>query len=407
MTTDREAEAMIGADQLVQLDSVCLADVQPEKVDWLWQGRIPYGKLTIIEGHPGVGKSHLTIEIAARVSRGDAVGPDGETIPPGNVALLTAEDGVADTVRPRADAANGNVFMIHVLDGLPSLPADIPALREYVERMDIRLLIIDPLAAYLGGKVDSWKDHDVRRALAPLAKMAEDTHCAVIVVRHLTKASNGAAITAGGGSIGIIGQARCAMLVAADPENPNEIVLAVVKSNLAQKPESLKFQLVTTESGWAKVEWIGTSPHTADALIASGRDSEESGELHEAMQLLSEWLKSGPQSKSDIIRSANDAKISTRTIERAKLKMGVVHKRTGFGPGSRMIWQLPPYSPTEAYIQNHGGYEGETEDKAPSTKGLAFSPALSHTVARTEPDYLTPEEEREYFAEQERLRIPA
>lgn len=383
----------------VEFDSVCLADVKPEQVSWLWDRRIPYGKLTIIEGHPGVGKSTLTLEIAARVSRGDAL-PGGETIPIGNVLLLTAEDGLADTVRPRLDAAGANPFKIHALQKLPTIPEDIPALEQYVKENYTRLLIIDPLNAYLAGEVNSFKDHDIRRALAPLAAMAEHTGCAIVVVRHLTKASNGQAIVAGGGSIGIIGQARCAMLVAADPENPSEIVLAVVKNNLAAKPESLKFRLASDESGWARIEWIGFSPHTADALIAAGRDGEDAGPIEEAMQLLAEWLRNGPLPKADLLKSAKAAGLSTRTLERAKQKLGVVHRKNGYSKDSRTTWELPSSPEPSLYTSPRGEYEDESPSIDSDDNDLAYSP---NSVASKWPELLTAEDERDYLESLERL----
>ena len=143
-------------------------------------------------------------------------------------------------------------------------------------------------------------------------------------------------------------------MVATDPA---KVVLAVVKSNLAKKPESLTFQFVADSNGWPRVQWIGASPHSADALIAAGRDHEDTGQLGEAIQLLTEWLRNGPKLKLELLKSARDAGLAVRTLERAKTKMGVVHHRTGFGADSRTTWELP-YSPTPPYTPINGEYGG-------------------------------------------------
>lgn len=371
------------------LTSVCLHDVETEEVSWLWHDRIPFGKMTIIEGPPGIGKSTLTLEIVARSSWGDAL-PGGDTIAPVTCLILSAEDGLGDTVRPRLEAANANLFQIHALTGIQTLPDDVAALEAFIVRNQIRLVIIDPLNAYLAGKIDSYRDHDIRRALAPLAQMAERTGCAVVVVRHLKKdSSGGTAINAGSGSTGFNGQARSTLLVAAEPENPNELVLAMVKHNLAPKAESLKFSLVTAGNGRPRVDWIGYSPHSADELIAAGRDQEDSGPLEEAKMLLSEWLRNGPVPKAKIVKLAHAQGAAVRTIERAKKLMRVVSRKTGFGKDSETTWELPSAG-SSPYPPERGEYDDEPPLTPSDDTDLACSP---DEMASIEPDFLTREEE--------------
>lgn len=173
-----------------------LSEIRPERVDWLWPGRIPRNKLTLFDGDPGLGKSALTTDLAARVSVGRPW-PDDSPCEPGGVVLCSAEDGIGDTVRPRLDAAGGDAERVLALATVPdgdaerliSVPEDLDVLRRGIERVSAALVIVDPLMAFLSGDVNSHRDQDVRRALAPLARLAEGTGVAVVVVRHLNKAT--------------------------------------------------------------------------------------------------------------------------------------------------------------------------------------------------------------------------
>src|ERR687890_334782 len=204
-----------------------LSEVEPEQVEWLWPGRLPLGKLSVLDGDPGLGKSVLTLDVAARVSAGLEL-PDGQRCEPAGVVLLSAEDGLADTVRPRLDAAGADTQRVVALSSVPdgkterslSIPEDLPALERAIRRVEASLVVVDPVMAFLSGNTNSHKDQDVRRALAPLAKLAERTGAAILIVRHLNKASGGETTHRGGGSIGIIGAARSGLVVAEDPEDP-------------------------------------------------------------------------------------------------------------------------------------------------------------------------------------------
>src|SRR5215211_3458151 len=166
-----------------------LSTVKPERVDWIWRGRIPKRKIAIIEGDPGDGKSTLTTDMTARISVGRPW-PDGEECEVGGVVLCSAEDGLGDTVKPRLDAAGGDPERVLALATVPdgdserllAIPEDLEIIRRRIERVGATLVVIDPLAAFLSGRVNSHRDQDVRRALAPMAKLAEDTEAAVIIV---------------------------------------------------------------------------------------------------------------------------------------------------------------------------------------------------------------------------------
>ena len=196
---------------------VRMSEVQPESVEWLWPGRIPIGKLTMIIGDPGLGKSTVSMDIAARVSRGTQWS-DGAPNTPGNVILLTAEDGLSDTIRPRLDAANADVHRIMTLAitdagekherDFSDIHCDLLRLEEAIQQIGgVRLVIIDPISAYLG-KVDSYKNADVRSVLAPLAKMADSHRFAVVLIDHLNKNNSGPAIYRSQGSIAFPGRSE-------------------------------------------------------------------------------------------------------------------------------------------------------------------------------------------------------
>jgi hypothetical protein len=244
-------------------DLVLVADVDRELVRWLWPGRIPRGKVTVLDGDPGTGKSTLTLTIAAKVTTGSPF-PDGARPERGDVILLSAEDDIGDTIRPRLEAAGADLARCWVLPDVhpevepgkelkepppprpPELPADLPLLENLVKSKVAALVIIDPIAAFLSGAVDMHRDQDVRRALAPMVYMAARTGTAVVIVRHMNK-GQGTALYRGSGSIGIVGAARSGLLVAPDPDDDSRRILASSKSNLAKEPDALAYRIVEDE----------------------------------------------------------------------------------------------------------------------------------------------------------------
>jgi hypothetical protein len=332
---------------------ILLSAVRPERVSWLWPGRIPLGKLTVLDGDPGLGKSVLTLDLAARVTRGLLM-PGEEREPgvdpePAGVVLLTAEDGLDDTVRPRLDAAGADVERVLALDKIPErdgprlpvLPGDAIHIRDAIRRIGARLVVIDPLTAFLGGETNTHKDQDVRRALHPLAILAQQTGAAVLVVRHLNKVQGGNPLYRGGGSIGIIGAARSGLLVARDPENPDHRVLAATKCNLAKLPVSLAFDLSPAENGALRVGWIGPSTHTAESLLATPRENEDPSAVQEAVEVLRIILASGPVPAKEVWQEARKAGVTEPTLRRAKTLLGVRSAKLGYGKEGVWRWSLP------------------------------------------------------------------
>lgn len=330
-----------------------LADVQPEAVMWLWPGWLPRGKLALLDGDPGLGKSLITLDLAARVTTGAPM-PDGTGGgEPAGVVILTAEDDLSDTVRPRLDAAGADVSKIAALTAVrrttdgggevldtPTL-LDLEALRQAIAFVSAALVIIDPLMAYLPGQVDSHRDQDVRRVLAPLAALAAETNAAVLVVRHLSKTTVGNPLYRGGGSIGIMGAARAGLIVGKDPEDPTgeQRVLAVTKCNLAAPPPGLAYRLAA--DGPVRVEWLGQTALTADALLAAPPGGEERTALADAEAFLRAFLADGPVEAKTIQARAREAGIAEPTLRRAKARVGVEAFLTGFGAAGRWHWRLP------------------------------------------------------------------
>ncbi|MBI4506293.1 MAG: AAA family ATPase [Chloroflexi bacterium] len=338
---------------------VLLADVQPEQVRWLWPGRIPLGKLTILDGDPGLGKSLLTLDLAARVSAGRPM-PDGTygLGAPGGVVLLSAEDDLADTIRPRLDAAGADCSRIGALTAVCAddkerfaTLGDIAVIREAIarlgERVDARLVVIDPLMAYIA--TDAHVDADVRSRLAPLTKLAAELGVAVVVVRHLNKAGGGNALYRGGGSIGIIAAARAGLLVAPEPGDATgeRRILACTKSSLAKMPPALAYRIEAGAAGAVRITWLGETAHTASQLLASPAGDDERDAVAEACGFIREALMDGPRPSNDLQREARAAGIADHTLRRARESLGIRPQRLGFGSAGEWMWALPEQASRE------------------------------------------------------------
>jgi len=330
-----------------------LSDVQPERVRHLWRGYIPLGKLTVVDGDPGLGKTTVLLDIGARLTTHTPM-PDGTVSDldgPAGVVILTAEDGLADTIRPRLDAAGADVSRVVALECLVngdeerSLSlTDLTAIEAAVRAVDAKLVIIDPLMAFLSSETNSYRDQDMRRILAPLARLAERLECAIVVIRHLSKGGGANAVYRGGGSIGIIGAARCGLLVASDPDDATGArrIIAVTKSNLAAMPSALAYTLQPAVNGTASVAWEGATAHTAKQLLALPEEEGERGARDEAADILRQSLAMGPRPAKEITDVAAKAGISAKTLRTAREKLGVRARREGgMADEGHWVWELP------------------------------------------------------------------
>lgn len=347
---------------------VRVADVEPEDVEWLWFPYIPLGKLTLLDGDPGTGKSWLTLQLAAAVTRGWPL-PGQDGVPtgarePANVILLAAEDGAGDTIRPRLDRAGADLERVLLLTGSREEPGQPIFLASHLDVLDAAcqqvrpaLIVVDPLQAFLGADVDLHRANETRPVLAVLARLAERHRCAVLVVRHLSKSPEGRALYRGLGSIDLAAAARSVLLVAPHPDNRKLRVLAHVKSNLVEAGVSLTFAI-----GPTGFEWVGTENIQADRLLGPPTDPDEKSRLEEAVEFLRQMLADGPVPAREIEQAAKEAGITTMTLRRAKEVLGVRVSREhlpGEGRGKgRWVWAMP--DPWETYQGVHSDHLGGT-----------------------------------------------
>jgi hypothetical protein len=362
-----------GAEARPTFSGILISEVESESVSWLWRGWLALGKISVMDGDPGLGKSAAVLDLAARVSTGSPF-PDGTKCGngAGGVVVLSAEDGLADTIKPRLEAAGADTSRISSLKTVVTgtgesrqerpfaLPKDLPLLEREIDLLGATLVIVDPLMAFFGGGIDAHKDQDVRRALTPLAALAERTGAAVQLVRHLNKGEGKSPVYRGGGSIGIIGAARMGALVAADPRDENRRVLAPTKNNLATRPKSLSYGLEEAENGAVRVVWSGESDLSAADLLGALGESEP-GARGEAEDFLRSMLADGPLPSDEIFGAAKDARISNSTLRRAKDRLGVGAVRENVPGGKRgsgkWVWRLPETTSLAGGVQ--GGHAAE------------------------------------------------
>lgn len=355
---------------MTELALTRLSDVKPERLQWLWPGRLPTGKIATLDGDPGLGKSTLALDIAATVTNGGPWPDGGHCEHPGDVLLLSGEDGLADTVAPRAIAAGADTSRIHAIEGKSAIDpdtgerylqsitlADVLMLKEAMARVGAALLIVDVLMAFLPGGVDAHKDQDIRRVLTALSKAADTSGCTVLLLRHLNKTKGADPLYRGGGSIGIVGAARSGLLVTADPNDPARRVLATVKSNLAQMPTALAYRLADSpEHGVARVQWDGTVNYQAAELLA-GPSVDEDNDRSDVDDWLTTLLKAGPVESAEVYKAADAAGFSKDKAKRAKKRIGVkAYKSSGDGP---WMWTL------ETKGADDQGSTPDTQNRAP------------------------------------------
>ena len=342
-----------------RLNLVRVSDVQPEEVKWLWRPRIALGKVTVLAGHPGGGKSTLSLDIAARVSRGKEL-PCGEgTAPKGSVVFLTVEDDIGDTIRPRLDAAGADVDKVCVLTSMIredkkgrrtfDLLSDIGQLEAACRKIgDVALIVIDPVSAYLGkpGKLDSYRNSDMRSALMPLQEMAPRLGAAIIAIDHLTKGSGNSALMRIQGSVALVGLARATHIVEKDEEDPKRRLFLPAKNNLGDDQKGCAFRMVEKPTGYdhpaycVALDWEGEHVTiTADeALNPPKKDGRKSDQLDRAKLFIMETMAGGPVPTKDIDQKMIELGFSEKTIRNAKRALGVKSTQTKDGWVSSLSW---------------------------------------------------------------------
>jgi AAA domain len=263
--------------------STLLSSFKSEKLDWLWEKRIPRGELTILDGDPGLGKSLITLDLAARITTGRPM-PDGTPGIQGSVVLIAPEDGISGTVKPRLEAAGGDSSHIRILNfvktasrntgetfpGSFTLSEHLYALVITVYQTLPTLVILDPLMAILGSRISASNDQKIRETFSLLACMAERANCAILIVRHLNKSGSENPLYRGSGSIGVIATARSGLLVVQHPSDENKRLLVSTKNNLSEKASNLVYQVTTNTEGIPSIQWLGTNCDPVASLLKGG-----------------------------------------------------------------------------------------------------------------------------------------
>lgn len=315
---------------MAELKILNMDEISATEVEWLWYPYIPYGKITIVHGDPGDGKTMMILQLASILSRGDKLPCDDTEREPIKIIYQTAEDGLSDTIKPRLLAGNADCTQIKVID---ESEAALSMLDERVEQAIIetgaKVIILDPVQAYIGAQVDMNRANEVRNVLSQLGRVAEKHGCAVILVGHLNK-GQGKANYRGLGSIDFQATARSVLIVGRLKENKEVRVVAHEKSSLAPEGEPIAFEL-NKETGFA---WKGHYDISIDDLLY-GVSREKKSE--QAENLIVDSLSDGKCPQQLILKKAQNIGISKRVLDEAKKSLGVKSIKEGNG----WYWELP------------------------------------------------------------------
>ena len=257
------------------LKLINMEQVEVEKIDWLLYPFIPFGKVTIVQGDPGEGKTTMVLQIIAKLTKGEAVLPSGSDEPaleaktvdlePVNVIYQTAEDGLGDTIKPRLLSAGADCSRVMVIDDNDQALTMMDArLEEAIIKTKARLVVLDPIQGFLGAAVDMHRANEIRPLMKRVAVLAEKYHCAIILIGHMNKNSNGKSSYRGLGSIDFQAAARSVLIVGRIKDEPEIRVVCHVKSSLAPEGKSIAFRL-DKDTGF---EWIGEYDISADDLLS-------------------------------------------------------------------------------------------------------------------------------------------
>jgi len=337
----------------IGLRMVRVIEVAARPVQWLWLGRLALGKLTLLGGSPNAGKTTIECDMAARLSKG-IPWPDGSGSPtPGSVVMLSAEDAIDDTLRPRLEAVGADLRRVHVIKSVVEangknrsfdLQQDLLQLRGAIAQIgDVQLVSFDPITAYMGGDIDSHRTTDVRAVLEPVANFADEVRVAILGITHPPKAAQSNAINSFTGSLAYIAAARLGFIAIEEPETERRLLLAV-KNNLGPLPAGLGYSIEACElpSGivTSRIAWDGRPVTiTATEALQAANATAKRDKLKDAIAFLEEQLANGPVPVTELFRVAEEWEIAEKTLRRAGYKLCVTKEKTGFQ--GAWTWALP------------------------------------------------------------------
>ena len=323
------------------LKLINMEQVEIEKIDWLLYPFIPFGKVTIVQGDPGEGKTTMVLQIIAKLTKGEAVLPSGSDEPaleektmdlePVNVIYQTAEDGLGDTIKPRLLSAGADCSRVMVIDDNDQALTMMDArLEEAIIKTNARLVVLDPIQGFLGTAVDMHRANEIRPLMKRVAVLAEKYHCAIILIGHMNKNSNGKSSYRGLGSIDFQAAARSVLIVGRIKNEPEIRVVCHVKSSLAPEGKSIAFRL-DKDTGF---EWIGEYDISADDLLSGDNRGQK---IHAAKEFLKEILASGSVAQTKVAEEAESRRIKKKTLWNAKKELEIDSVKIG----NQWFWMLP------------------------------------------------------------------
>ena len=323
------------------LKLINMEQVEIEKIDWLLYPFIPFGKVTIVQGDPGEGKTTMVLQIIAKLTKGEAVLPSDSdesdleektmALEPVNVIYQTAEDGLGDTIKPRLLSAGADCSRVMVIDdNAQALTMMDARLEEAIIKTKARLVVLDPIQGFLGTAVDMHRANEIRPLMKRVAVLAEKYHCAIILIGHMNKNSNGKSSYRGLGSIDFQATARSVLIVGRIKDEPEIRVVCHVKSSLAPEGKSIAFRL-DKDIGF---EWIGEYDISADDLLSGDNRGQK---IHAAKEFLKEILASGSVAQTKVAEEAESRRIKKKTLWNAKKELEIDSVKIG----NQWFWMLP------------------------------------------------------------------